>query len=76
MIKLNGFNKWGLSFLAVLATAIIMELYAIFDGNPSTYPLTWLIISNIPSYIGMPLIVGFCVWLIAHFYKEYKEVEK
>lgn len=75
MFKLEGFNKWGWSFLSVIAIALFMEIYSIFDNNPNTYPLTWLIISNIPAIIGMPLIVGFCVWLIAHFYKKYKEVE-
>ena len=66
--------RWG--FLSVTAAAIAMELLAVFDNNDNTEPWTTLIITYIPSWIGLPLIGGFAIWLFHHFYKWYKVKNK
>ena len=66
-------KEWNWIFLFVTGVAIFMELAAIFDGNADTQPWTVLITDNIPFWIGYPLIVAGCIWIVIHFWKYYKK---
>ena len=65
-------KQWTIGFLSVTALAIGLELLAIFDKSEQTIPWTTLIRDNIPGWIALPVIGGFAVWLVNHFYKAYK----
>lgn len=60
-------NRWRLAFLGVTALAIVMELWASFDGNPGTDPWTDLIVAYIPAEITALAIAGLAGWLAVHF---------
>lgn len=64
--------KFRYGFLATLALALFWELWASFDKDPSTEPLTWLVVTYIPAWIGLPVITLFAAWLVLHFKKNYK----
>ena len=69
-------KNWTIGFLSVTALAIFLELFAIFDNSDETIPWTILIRDNIPSYISLPIITGFALWLVHHFYKAYRKKPK
>lgn len=65
-------TKWTIGFLGVTALALIMELFAAFDGDPDTQPWTYLIVRNVPAWVTFPVITGIFIWLIFHFRKFYR----
>ena len=69
-------TKWNIAFLGIAGAWLIMELYGAFAGKPEFQPLTGLIITYIPMWIGLPIIIGFAIWLIYHFVYWYKKVQK
>lgn len=60
-------NAWRVAFLTVTAVAIVMELWASFDGDPTTDPWTDLIVTYIPMEITALAIGGLSLWLAVHF---------
>ena len=62
---------WAIGFLGITALAVFLELFAAFDGNPNTLPWTDFIVTYIPVWIGLPIVILFAIWLIAHFIKNY-----
>jgi len=64
-------NWWRVAFLAVTAMALLMELFASFDGNPNTDPWTELITTYIPAEIAFAAIGALCLWLVVHFGRRY-----
>jgi len=67
MLLRRARNLWRAGFLVVTALAVGMELWAAFDGNPSTDPWTDLITTYIPWEITAVLIGGLAFWLPLHF---------
>lgn len=65
-------KKWRYTFIGVLLIGLAMELFAVLDHNDKTQPLTTIIVQYIPFWVGFPIIVGVCGWLIYHFYYWYK----
>jgi len=55
------------AFLGVTAMAIIWELAASFDSDPSTYPWTDLIVEYVPAEVTIAVIGALTLWLPAHF---------
>ena len=64
---------WTVIFLGITALAIFLELLAVFDKNPNTLPWTSYVATYIPVWIGLPLIVGFAIWLVVHFVNRYRK---
>jgi hypothetical protein len=58
---------WLVAFLGITAVAIGMELWASFDGDPSTDPWTDLIVRYIPWEITAVLVGALMLWLPLHF---------
>lgn len=58
---------WRIGFLSVTALAVIMELFASFDGNPNTEPWTQLIVKYIPGELAFAGIGALVLWLPVHF---------
>ena len=65
-------KTWTLVFLGITAIAIFLEIFASFDKNPDTIPWTRYIVNYIPAWIGLPIIIGFAIWLVVHFIEKYK----
>lgn len=66
-------KQWVVTFLSVAGLGLAMELWALFNDSPYSVPLTWIIIDNVPFWLGMPIIAGFAVWLVHHFYVRWKK---
>lgn len=66
-------TKWKIIFLGITLLAIVLEVWAAFDNSEETIPWTKLIVSSVPVWITMPLIVLIFVWLFFHFRKFYKK---
>jgi hypothetical protein len=62
---------WVITFLALTAGALGMELWASFDGNPDTTPWTELISTYIPQPITVTVLTVLASWLPAHFAHHY-----
>lgn len=60
-------NLWRAGFLGVTLLAVALELWASFDGNPSTDPWTDLITAYIPWEITAAAVGALALWLPAHF---------
>lgn len=60
-------NAWRAAFLGVTALAILMELWASFDGNPDTDPWTDMIVAYIPGEVTALVLTGLFGWLVVHF---------
>lgn len=59
--------EWILAFLGVTFTAVGMEIYAVADGKSYTQPWTDLLVGFLPAGVGIPLVIGFSIWLCVHF---------
>ena len=64
---------WTIAFLGITALAIFFELLASFDSNPNTIPWTRYIVTYVPMWVGLPIIIGFAIWLVVHFVNKYNE---
>ena len=64
-------REWTAFFLTITALAIVFELIASFDGNPSTVPWTWLIVDNVSVEVFVPIFCALVGWLVIHFYLRY-----
>jgi hypothetical protein len=60
-------GKWSLLFLGTTALAIVMELFAAFDGNEETRTWTRHIVEYVPGEVTALVIGGLSVWLGVHF---------
>ena len=69
------FKKWTIAFLGLTGVVVGMELFAAYFDT-GAMPWTFYISNYIPSWIGLPLIFGFSVWLCRHFIKAYEETKK
>ncbi len=69
-------KQWTIVFLGITALTILLEIFASFDGNPNTIPWTSYIVRYIPVWVGLPIIIGFAIWLVAHFVKKYSDAGK
>lgn len=65
-------NLWRAAFLGGTALILVGELFAAFDGNPSTDPWTELITTYIPWEVFVAVLGGLIVWIIPHFYVRYR----
>lgn len=63
---------WTVGFLGIIALAILLEIFAAFDTDPNTVPLTLYVINYVPVWIGLPIIIGFAIWLVVHFINYYR----
>lgn len=64
--------EWG--YLVAFLLGVLWELYAIFDGNADTWPLTVWIITYVPQWVFWPILVAVFVWLVYHFKKYYLSI--
>ena len=62
---------WGFAFLGTTIVAIVMEVYASVDNNPTTYPWTDYITQYISADITFLAICGLFGWLLFHFGQMY-----
>ena len=67
---------WTVGFLGITVLAVFLELFASFDGDPNTLPWTRYIVNYIPAWIGLPIIIGFAIWLVIHFMTRYQNKKK
>lgn len=65
-------NLWRTAFLGGTTLILVGELFAAFDGNPSTDPWTELITTYIPWEVFVAVLGGLIVWIIPHFYVRYR----
>lgn len=61
-------------FSIVLLTVawLFWELWANFDSDPDTWPLTWVIVRYVPAWITLPAVAVLAVWLPWHFWSNYR----
>jgi hypothetical protein len=52
---------------------LFWELYANFDGDPDTWPLTWVIVRYVPAWVTLPAALLLAVWLPIHFWTNYQK---
>ena len=64
-------KQWTIIFLGITALALFLEIFESFEGNPNTIPWTKYIVTYVPVWIGLPIIIGFAIWLIIHFVNKY-----
>lgn len=73
--KINGQGvtpaKWDwrivMAWIIFVIYGVVLEMWTLFDGSPSTPPLTWVVVRWVPEVIG----IGFTMWLMYHFATEY-----
>lgn len=59
--------------IVVLTVAwLFWELWANFDNDPNTWPLTWVIVHYVPAWITLPAVLLLAVWLPYHFWSNYQ----
>lgn len=59
--------------IAIITVAwLFWELWANFDSDPDTWPLTWVIVKYVPGYITIPAVLILALWLPWHFWTNYK----
>lgn len=63
-------RKWLIAGLT--AFWLIWELIAAFDGNDKTFPLTQLLVEEVPAWLTIPAAVVLAVWLPWHFISNYR----
>lgn len=63
--------------IAVITVAwLFWELWANFDHDPDTWPLTWVIVRYVPAWITLPAVLILALWLPWHFWTNYRERRK
>lgn len=67
---------WRIGFLGVTGLAVALELWASFDGNPSTEPWTDMIVTYVPGEVTALAIGGLVTWLTVHFIKRYQRKDQ
>jgi hypothetical protein len=65
-------NVWRVAFLGVTSLALVMELWASFDGNPDTDPWTYLIVGYVPWELALAAFGALLLWVPIHFYVRYR----
>lgn len=58
-------TAWGVVFGAATATAVAMELWAAFDGDPDTVPWTEYLV-KLPWWVLVPAALTLSIWLPIH----------
>jgi hypothetical protein len=59
--------------IVILTVAwLFWELWSAFDGDPTTWPLTWVIVKYVPAWITLPAVLVLAVWLPYHFWSNYR----
>lgn len=61
------------SILGLTLAWLFWELWANFDNDPNTWPLTWVIVRYVPAWITIPAVIVLAVWLPYHFIRNYRE---
>ena len=74
--KMKNKIKWRWAFLGGTVIVLAMEVWAAFDHNPTTEPLTGLIIQYVNPWITYGVIIGASIWAILHFKKWYTVIKK
>jgi hypothetical protein len=57
----------SIAFLSGTGVVIVWELFSSFDDDPSTSPLTDLIVTYVPQEVTAALIGMLLLWLPTHF---------
>jgi hypothetical protein len=63
-------RKWLI--VALTIAWLGWEMVAVLDSNPSTWPLTQIVVTYVPAYITLPAALILAVWLPWHFITEYR----
>lgn len=67
-------TKWRIVFLGTIVAALVMELWASFDKDKNTEPLTWFMVKYVPREITIASIGALSLWLYNHFQARYGEL--
>jgi hypothetical protein len=59
---------WLVGFLGTFGLWLAEEIWAAYDADPNTVPLTNFLVDNVPGWILFPVILTFAVWISAHFW--------
>lgn len=59
---------WLVGFLGTFAAWLTEEIWAAYDADPNTIPLTNFLVDHVPGWVLLPAIAAFAVWLVAHFW--------